>query len=75
MTTTRTAYRIGAPCDGEACQWQVVETVDRFGARIEPPRNYVGTPLDIQTSPDTLRAIAAALVCIADAQDTEAADG
>jgi hypothetical protein len=69
MTTTRTAYRIGAPCDGDTCFWQVVEYVDRFGARIEPPRDYADTPLDIVGTPDTLRAIAAALVSIADYQE------
>jgi len=75
MTTTRTAYRIGAPCDGDDCHWQVLETVDGFGARIETPESHGADAIDIHTSPDTLRAIAAALVCIADAQDTEAADG
>jgi hypothetical protein len=73
MTTTRIAYRIGAPCDGDDCFWQVVETADGFGARIEPSGGCLPDTI-IEATPDTLRAIAAALVCIADAQDKEAAD-
>ena len=78
MTTTRIAYRIGAPCDGDLCYWEVLETADGFGARIEAtntPSLGTGGCFDIDGTPDTLRAIAAALVCIADAQDTVAADG
>jgi len=74
MTTTRIAYRIGAPCDGDDCYWQVLETAGGHGARIETPTDD-DPAVDIDGTPDTLRAIAAALVCIADAQDTEAADG
>tara|TARA_Y100000593_G_scaffold79081_1_gene146997 strand:- start:942 stop:1187 length:246 start_codon:yes stop_codon:yes gene_type:complete len=78
MTTTRTAYRIGAPCDGDDCFWQVIETVDGFGARIETPDSHGADAIDIDGTPDILRAIAAALVSIADYQECyfgeEAAD-
>jgi hypothetical protein len=70
MTTTRIAYRIGADADGDSHFWQVVEIANNYGARIETPTDD-DPAVDIYGTPDTLRAIAAALVCIADAQDKE----
>ena len=82
MTTTRIGYRIGATCDGDSHYWEVIETAAGSVA-IEAHHENQGYPevesIDLDASPDELRHIAAALVCIADAQELamgeEAADG
>ena len=82
MTTTRTAYRIGATCDGDSHYWEVIETTGG-SVTIEAHHENQGYPevesIDLDASPDELRHIASALICIADAQEhamgEEQADG
>ena len=74
MTKTRIVYRIGPTCDGDDCFWQVAEEADGFGARIRTPDSYGAAEFLLDGPPAPLRAIAAALVRIADAQDAARAE-
>ena len=79
MTTTRTGYRIEGTTVGPRRYWEVIETAARGAVAIEAYCESGGYPevetLELEASPAELRAIAAALVCIADAQDAEVDNG